>query len=598
MGYLEEYKYKPLYISDVQKDIDALPRYMKQQVILYLTVNNKKEYRMLEFSMPKQNILHQNAELYKNYLLAMVNNLLVSFGGISLDFYYNTKDNTLSEMISSIVRKFHLDSPNNYRKGYGVYINYINRMNSLLGNGKFAMHIYDISQFKIPNGFREYRMCHSKEIETQMHLLKRAAAELDGKCICSLDVGGNSIKGAVIKNGEIEVLKEFQWCPAACKVADELIRPILLMLGFFNTYIYYKNKGGNMESISHVFKRNACLDSIDGAVKMMGRDMPTETKYFDAIVIGFPDIVVNNKIAGGEQYKQLGMRNNPDTDYETEFIKLSALDEYAGEYVKNDGAVCVINDGNAASFIVSVEQAFSNSGIIHQNGMLVHTIGTEMGTGFISKVGTIQNIPLEGFQYIIDLGNVNLREYPAVDVRSINNLNTGIPGTIQKYISQLGLFRITITKMLEDNPSMFEHLIECGLLEYSEDEKIFTVPMGTIDRRSELTRYLISLLDENNEQVKYAFKTMGKALGVLIDQVRIILPELTTTRLLSGGLVACDASYELIREGLKEHNRDYNVLRLDENMVVSPLLKKMTAQQRNFNVAIGSAYIANRILIG
>jgi hypothetical protein len=597
MGYLNSYQNKPLYISDLQKTINTLPHHMRQQIVLYLTVNQKKEYRKLEFYMPVQSILCQDRELYENYFLAMVNNLLVTFGGVTLDFYYDKKDSVLSQMVKRIIEKFDLDSPNNYRKGYGVYINYINRMNVFLGNGRFNMHSYDISEFRMLDRFREYRICSSNQNENQINLLKSAASKLDRKCICSLDVGGNSIKGAVVRDGEIEILKEFQWYPTAFKVADEIIKPILAMLRFLNACMYYKDRGGSMDSVKAVFEPNACLNSICEATEMMEKGMPAGTRYFDAAVIGFPDIVVNNKVAGGESYKQMGMRNNPDTEYEDEFLKTSALNEYAEEYVKKDGVVCVLNDGNAASFIISVEQAFSGESIIGDNGILAHTIGTEMGTGFISKIGTIQNIPLEGFQHIIDLGSVQSRQYPAEDVRSINSLNTGIPGTVQKYISQLGLFRMAVSKILDNDRPLFDSLIERGLLEYSKDGKVLTVPMHPIDKRSEMTREMIKLLRKNNGQVTDAFKTMGKALGVLIDQGRIILPELETTRLLSGGLVACDDSYELIREGLKEHNRDYDVLRLDENIVESPLLKKMQAHQRNFNVAIGSAYIANRILI-
>ena len=198
---------------------------------------------------------------------------------------------------------------------------------------------------------------------------------------------------------------------------------------------------------------------------------------------------------------------------------------------------------------------------------------------------------------MIDLGNLGYAQYEAGDVRSTQNLNTGIPGTVQKYISQLGLFRMAVTKMYEENRPLFDSLVERGLLMYSEGGKTLRVPMHPVDKRSELTKYLIWLLEDGNEQVAYAFLTMGKALGVLMDQGRLTFPEITLTRLLSGGLVACDAAFRLIREGLRAHNPSYEVLRLDENTVTSPLLKKMTPQQRNFNVAIGSAYIANRALL-
>jgi hypothetical protein len=50
-------------------------------------------------------------------------------------------------------------------------------------------------------------------------------------------------------------------------------------------------------------------------------------------------------------------------------------------------------------------------------------------------------------------------------------------------------------------------------------------------------------------------------------------------------------------QGLKAHNPAYEVLRLDEETMTSPLMRRMRSDQRNFNVAIGSAYIGNRFLM-
>ena len=90
---------------------------------------------------------------------------------------------------------------------------------------------------------------------------------------------------------------------------------------------------------------------------------------------------------------------------------------------------------------------------------------------------------------------------------------------------------------------------------------------------------------------------MGKAMGILIDQEQLIFPEIAATRLLSGGIIADNRAFALLREGLKAYNSSYEVMRLDEETMYSPLLKSMKPEQRNFNVAIGSAYIGNRFLI-
>ncbi len=180
---------------------------------------------------------------------------------------------------------------------------------------------------------------------------------------------------------------------------------------------------------------------------------------FDAVVIGFPDIVVGNKIAGGESFKHQGMKTNPDLDYEEEFAKTSSLDDLARRYVREGGVVIVLNDGNAASYITSVEQAFLPESVICEYGMFANTSATEMGTGFISRAGTIQSVPLEGFQHIIDLGSFGEAALPAKDVRSIRSMNTDLPGTGQKYVSQLGLFRLAIGGFLKSDPEKVERMI-------------------------------------------------------------------------------------------------------------------------------------------
>ena len=135
------------------------------------------------------------------------------------------------------------------------------------------------------------------------------------------------------------------------------------------------------------------------------------------------------------------------------------------------------------------------------------------------------------------------------------------------------------------------------MINYAPERDSLTTVTEPKDRRGQLTRRLIAQLDERTPAVEAAFRTMGKALGVLIDQDKMIFPEIVTTRLLSGGIIANNRAYELLTEGLHAHNPTYNVMRLDEETMYSPLLRSIRPDQRNFNVAIGSAYIGNRFLM-
>lgn len=586
----------PYYISDLQKEIALLPLAEKKEIRFLIKVDENGAYRTLAFEFPCGKRAEERRDLYERYILAMMNNLLVSFGGSELVIFYDRDDNGIDRMVRKAISEFQAEAVRNNRKRYGVYLNYINRMNTFLKLGKFTFRTEDIKKWREPDPQKQYRLCTPGN-ERERSFLRRAATELKGKCFCSLDIGGTSIKGAVVDNGEILALKEYRWNPSLCRTADEMNGHILTMLRFLGGYTGLLKAGEPSGYYEPVFEKCTSHEEMNTAADHLEAEGFSATGRFDAIVIGFPDIVVHNKIAGGESFKQLGMKNNPEIDYEVEFFKTSDLDLLAAPFAKKGAPIIVLNDGNAASYLTSVEQAFAAESKIDANGMFANTVGTEMGTGFISTGGTIQQIPLEGFQHIIDLGNEKYQKYPASDIRSILSTNTGIPGVVQKYISQMGLFRMAVTLLYEEKNPVFRELCNRGIIEYDAEKDTMYTASVPVDKRNELTRFLISLLKEENAAVTAAFRTMGKAMGILIDQDRRIFPEITTTRLLSGGIIADDNAYQLMREGLSAYNPSYHLLRLDETAMLSPLMKKMTPEQRNFNVAIGSAYIGNKYLL-
>jgi predicted NBD/HSP70 family sugar kinase len=424
---------------------------------------------------------------------------------------------------------------------------------------------------------------------------------MDGKMFVSLDVGGNSIKGAVVSDGKVIVVKEYRWYPTGLKTADEMNNPQIFMLRFLINYamaIFSGSSYEEHESVVEAMCCNASYSCIEKANQYFESMGLSPYHKADAIVIGFPDIVVLNKIAGGESYKHRGMKNNLEIDYESEFFKTSDLDEKVKVFAKKDHPVIILNDGNTASFLISVEQACQKGSLLKENGMFANTVGTEFGTGFISRGGTIQYIPMEGFQHIIDLGNTDYSKYDGNDVRSTRNMNTGIPGTIQKYVSQLGLFRMAMSAFCEKDWPTVQRCIDKGLFTYDKEKDFLQVVTEPASSRDTITRILVDeMLENGNTVIEEVFKSMGKALGVLIDQDKLIFPEVEGTRLLSGGIVACDTAFSIISDALGEHNNEYKVVRLDESSACIPLLRSIPIDKRSFTVAIGSAFIGNRFLI-
>jgi hypothetical protein len=242
-----------------------------------------------------------------------------------------------------------------------------------------------------------------------------------------------------------------------------------------------------------------------------------------------------------------------------------------------------------------VEQSLAEETILDERGMFINTIGTEMGTGFISRGGTIHYIPLDDYQHVIDLGSGDYGRYPLNDARCGNNMTTGIPGTVQKYVTQLGLFRMAVSEFMEKDRSVIDTLAARKLIRRDPRSDIIEV---TVDRRDKLTRFLTDeMLEAKNPVMEGVIRAMGEAMGVLIDQDRLLFPEIPPKRLVSGGIMASDRVFQLFRKALREYNPAYEVVRLDENTVHNPLLKGIPPEKRSFTVAIGSAFIGNRFLI-
>ena len=92
------YERRPLFLSDVQKKIAALPPADRQEIRFLVTMNREGRWRKLAFPFPRGKILAEYRDLCRRYLLAMLNNMVVTFGGASLDTYCDTGDTALAAM--------------------------------------------------------------------------------------------------------------------------------------------------------------------------------------------------------------------------------------------------------------------------------------------------------------------------------------------------------------------------------------------------------------------------------------------------------------------------------------------------------------------
>ena len=104
----------------------------------------------------------------------------------------------------------------------------------------------------------------------------------------------------------------------------------------------------------------------------------------DAIGLSFPDVVIRNKIVGGETYKNKGIREHS-PDYETEFRHLTALNQKLETLCRENGVVHITNDRPMAAYTAAVELAHSSKADVVRAGIFAHTLGTELGSGWIEQ---------------------------------------------------------------------------------------------------------------------------------------------------------------------------------------------------------------------
>ena len=117
-------------------------------------------------------------------------------------------------------------------------------------------------------------------------------------------------------------------------------------------------------------------------------------------------------------------------------------------------------------------------------------MGTELGTGWVRPDGSIPEIPLEVYNFMIDLGCFPQKQYDANDVRSINNFNTLLPGTLQKYTCQSGVFRLAVRNLPKLDPAVYEEALEKNLFQWQGEKLV--VPTEPKDMRKPCLEFFMA----------------------------------------------------------------------------------------------------------
>lgn len=569
---------EPVYITDVRNAFQAEgKRPFHLQVTLY-----DGSARSFPLMLPEWRTAEEE-RFAASYIHAMIYNILSSLGAVKIAVYVDLKDEGARRLAEGLDEVFQTGLSKSARFGYGKSLNVNERVLAVLLKGKyrFAFEIKDISLEEPAKGGRR-----TEKAEPVFASLPEIAKD---KMLLGIDIGGTDIKLTASVNGSLAVYKEFDWFPAGFRRAEQLTEPVLMLTRLMRAAASVVRKGAAVDE--EPLSKDASYKRMEQGIAQMEREAGDALCNFDAIGLSFPDVVIQNLIVGGETFKTKGMRENAELDYEEQFAKISALSDALKVYVAEDGAVMNTNDGPMAAFTAAVEMAAAGADV--SSGFFAHTLGTELGTGWVLPDGSIPEIPLEVYNFIIDLGSFVQKGYDAGDVRSINNVNTGLAGTLQKYTCQFGVFRLAAKYLPEEEPSVYQEALDEGLF-VRKGERL-EVPTEPKDMRKPCLEFFMKKAAEpGHGPCAEIFRQVGAYLAVTWEETEYILEPEAKERSLFGRLVKSPACFRLMCEGAARREPDIRQYAADGSLANTELMKQLEAHPdytvAQFAQAVGALY--------
>ncbi len=455
----------PIYVSSLRERFDSLAPAESFRLIARVA-GFEAEDRVFTFRLPKFGPLAADERaMVTEYVLAGLYNIISTVGGRGLALEAEGDDGEGAELAAAFRREFGIDQDRLARPGYGRAVNVSERMDEAIspehapGRGRFGVTVPDAPAVPTTQGLGR---AARGSIQA---LCESAVSDMAGLSLCGMDIGGTDIKLCLAIDGKVARFIEYDWFPAAFTTIDQIIDPILMLIRLVR--LEGARASGSRDAtvleqvLAPAFAVDASTTAIEAAVRE-GESFLRDEFLLDGVGVCFPDVVVRDKIVGGEVYKTRGIRASLGAGFESEFRRLTELREALAVFVKPTGVVGIVNDGPMAAFTATVELGTVDPSAI-VDGVFAHTLGTELGTGWVTRDGTIPEIPLELYNCVIDLGSYPERRFEPDDVRSVNNFNTRLAGTLQKYTSQSGVFRLAAKYLPDQDPELFAELLRSRL---------------------------------------------------------------------------------------------------------------------------------------
>ena len=554
-----------LWLPELRRELVGSPEAV--EVIFSLTSCSGERVDRRQY-IPKWSTAEERS-FAREVLNACVFNMLAVFGGQEMRFFPREQDAGVLELLSGLEKDFSTG-------GLSKCIRVSDRINAHFGNAGFRF---------VTDEYEHYLPCGEKA-DFRANLtekLRKTAEREKGRNCCGVDIGGTDIKLAAAKGDRLICVKEYDWNPSESKTAEGIIKPVLLLVRLMRTCIAAEGTELFPE-LESTLRKEATDGEIEHAVSHVEAELGNGINVLDAVGVSYPDVVVCNKIIGGETPKTKGMRDNPELDYEEEFAKLTALDDRIKELCRADGRVRMANDGSLAAYTAAMELAHSpdSSGI--DGGVIAHSLGTDLGTGWLDWDGTIPPIPLELYDCLVELGSMAKRLYPPRDLRSVCNENSGLPG-VRRYLGQAGAFRMAW--------ELDERLLD-GFTK--KDGDMLYIPDGVPDLRKPCLEKLMELAEAGDENACEVFYRIGVNLGQVCREAEFLMESGINTRYLFGRLAKRKSCFEQISRGCKVTAPEIELIAADSDMAFSPLMRTLSERRdatvAQFGQAIGSAYFA------
>lgn len=509
------------------------------------------------------------------YLYACVYNILAVYSGRELRLYFDLSDGELCALYDTLDTVFQLGEAK--RRGYGKPVSIASRIAASYGGGAFRFARADLSEYaSLP--------AHAPAAVTAPldEKLRGVCKKASGLAVCGIDVGGTDIKLAVSDGDRLICTKEYDWNPAAYKTAEEIINPILWLTRLMRCCLA---AGDPLPvDLREALKKDAPPELIRKSVEAAEARLGDAVNVLDGVGLSFPDIVIGDRILGGETPKTDGMRRNTALDYETEFQKLSGLKDALLRLCRPGSKVRITNDGNMAAFTAAAELAHSADAAALKDGVIAHSLGTDLGTGWLTAEGAIPALPLELYDLVLDLGSFRSRAYPPADLRSTRNENSGLPGA-RRYMGQAAAYRLAYRK----KPALLDGFT-------AQEGELLTIALQPQDLRKPCLEHLMRCAEEGDAEAAAVFCDIGENLSVVACEMDYLLHPAAKERFLFGRFIKRPGVFALLDEGFHRGIDGVRLIPSDENLANTPLMRSLAqspeATVAQFGQAIGAIYFA------